>query len=115
MYWGECFRYWNPFRGMQIQGIKATIRDRYFNSACATPASVFPVLMKLKNSHMKKLETGERTGRKVYYERLLNRIWLENWMSIRNGWLWKSRENLFWVIIIRRRKDMKESEGGKNR
>ena len=37
-------------------GIKATIRDRYFNSACATPASVFPILVKLKNSHMKKLE-----------------------------------------------------------
>ena len=37
-------------------GIKATIRDRYFNSACATPASIFPVLIKLKNSHMKKLE-----------------------------------------------------------
>ena len=28
------------------QGIKSTIRDRYFNSACATPASVFPVLIK---------------------------------------------------------------------
>src|SRR5699024_8943600 len=37
-------------------GIKATIRDRYFNSACATPVSIFPVLIKLKNSHMKKLE-----------------------------------------------------------
>ena len=37
-------------------GIKSTIRDRYFNSACATPASVFPVLFKLKNSHIKKIE-----------------------------------------------------------
>ncbi|MFR2215172.1 MAG: type I-C CRISPR-associated protein Cas8c/Csd1 [Ruminococcus sp.] len=37
-------------------GINATIRDRYFNSACATPASVFPILIKLKNSHMKKIE-----------------------------------------------------------
>ena len=27
-------------------GIKATIRDRYFNSACATPAIVFPILFK---------------------------------------------------------------------
>ena len=34
-------------------GINATIRDRYFNSACATPASIFPVLIKLKNSHIK--------------------------------------------------------------
>ena len=50
-------------------GIKATIRDRYFNSACATPASIFPVLIKLKNSHMKKLER-DKGGAKVYYEKL---------------------------------------------
>ena len=54
-------------------GIKATIRDRYFNSACAAPASVFPVLVKLKNSHMKKLER-DKGGAKVYYEQLLTEI-----------------------------------------
>lgn len=54
-------------------GIKATIRDRYFNSACATPASVFPVLVKLKNSHMKKLER-EKASSKIYYEKLLTEI-----------------------------------------
>ncbi len=54
-------------------GIKATIRDRYFNSACATPASVFPVLVKLKNSHVKKLER-DKGGAKVYYEKLLTEI-----------------------------------------
>ena len=54
-------------------GIKATIHDRYFNSACATPASIFPVLIKLKNSHMKKLER-EKGGAKVYYEKLLTEL-----------------------------------------
>ena len=54
-------------------GIKATIRDRYFNLACATPASIFPVLIKLKNSHMKKLER-EKGGAKVYYEKLLTEL-----------------------------------------
>lgn len=54
-------------------GIKATIRDRYFNSACAMPASVFPVLLKLKNSHMKKLER-DKASSKVYYEILLTEI-----------------------------------------
>ena len=51
-------------------GIKATIRERYFNSACASPASVFPVLLKLKNSHLKKLER-ERAGVKINYEKSL--------------------------------------------
>lgn len=54
-------------------GINATIRDRYFNSACASPASVFPILIKLKNSHMRKIER-ENGGAKVYYEKLLTEL-----------------------------------------
>lgn len=42
-------------------GINATIKDRFFNSACATPAAVFPILLKLSNSHLKKLDTGKTT------------------------------------------------------
>ena len=38
-----------------------------------TPASVFPVLFKLKNSHIKKLES-EKESAKVYYEKLLTQI-----------------------------------------
>ena len=40
-------------------GINATIKDRFFNSACATPAAVFPILLKLSNSHLKKLDAGK--------------------------------------------------------
>lgn len=39
-------------------GINTTIRDRYFNSACATPAVVFPQLIKLAQAHLKKLGGG---------------------------------------------------------
>lgn len=48
-------------------GINATIKDRYFNAACATPAVIFPVLFKLKNSHVRKLQPGQR----ITYERQL--------------------------------------------
>lgn len=54
-------------------GINSTVRDRYFNSACATPASVFPILLKLKNSHIKKIER-ESTGSKIYYEKILTNL-----------------------------------------
>ena len=54
-------------------GINATIKDRYFNSACATPASVFPVLFKLKESHMRKLQ-NDKKGVKIHYEKLLTRL-----------------------------------------
>lgn len=61
-------------------GIQATIRDRYFNSACATPATVFPVLIKLKNGHIKKIGR-EKEGAKRYYEKLFAEI------------MWKVDEN----------------------
>ena len=54
-------------------GIKATIRDRYFNSACATPASGFPIFIKLMNSHIKKLER-DNLGAKISYENQLTEI-----------------------------------------
>ena len=55
-------------------GINATIKDRLFNSACSTPSAVFPILLKLSNSHLKKMETGKS----IYWSRqmgdLMNRI-----------------------------------------
>lgn len=53
--------------------IKSTIRDRYFNSACTTPVSVFPILLRLKNSHIKKLER-EKAKAKEHYEKQLSGI-----------------------------------------
>lgn len=49
-------------------GINATIKDRYFNSACATPAAIFPILFKLKNSHIRKMNSK---GKVIYYEKML--------------------------------------------
>ena len=49
-------------------GINATIKDKYFNSACATPAAIFPILFKLKNSHIKKMNNG---AKEIYYEKML--------------------------------------------
>lgn len=50
--------------------INATIKDRYFNSACATPAVVFPQLIRLYQAHSKKLKEGMR----VYYEKQIAQI-----------------------------------------
>lgn len=37
-------------------GGKSTIAGRYLNSACATPASVFPLLLRLATAHLNKME-----------------------------------------------------------
>lgn len=52
---GRLFSVLESIQKEANQGINATIKDRYFNSACATPASVFPILFKLENSHKKNL------------------------------------------------------------
>lgn len=54
-------------------GINATIRDRYFNSACGTPAMVFPLLFRLKESHIRKIRNGN-PGMAVFYERILTEL-----------------------------------------
>ena len=51
-------------------GINATVKDKYFNSASATPSHTFPVLMNLTQKHLKKLDGGLR----VYYEKQLAEI-----------------------------------------
>lgn len=51
-------------------GINATIKDKYFNSACATPATIFPLLTKLSQSHLRKLEGGH----KVYFEKQIGEL-----------------------------------------
>ena len=51
-------------------GINATVKDRFFNSACATPAAVFPILLKLSNSHLKKLDAGKA----VYWTRQIGEL-----------------------------------------
>jgi len=52
-------------------GLNATIRERFYGSACATPVTVYAILLRLKNHHLAKLE---KIGRVVYFERLLGEI-----------------------------------------
>lgn len=50
--------------------INTTIKERYFNSACATPASVFPILLKLANTHLAKLDGGKA----VYFKKKMGAL-----------------------------------------
>ncbi len=51
-------------------GLNATIRDRYYGAASSTPVAVFTTLLRLKNSHLKKLPLG----RGLWFEKLLGEI-----------------------------------------
>jgi CRISPR-associated protein Csd1 len=52
-------------------GINATIRERFYGAACASPVTVFANLMRLKNHHLSKMDNK---GRVVNFERLLAEI-----------------------------------------
>ena len=43
------------------RNLKNTIRDKYFSSACATPAAVFPRLESLSTHHRRHLNPGRKT------------------------------------------------------
>jgi CRISPR-associated protein Csd1 len=52
-------------------GLNATIRDRYYGAASSNPRTVFPILNRMKNHHLGKLENR---GRAVNLERLIGEI-----------------------------------------
>lgn len=68
---GEIFAVLEKIQQEANPGINTTIRDRYFNSACTTPAMVFPILFRLKNSHIRKMETE---GKRIYYEKMITEL-----------------------------------------
>ena len=45
--------------------VNATIKDRFFSSASATPASVFPRLLRLSQHHIGKAEYGYISDRRI--------------------------------------------------
>ncbi len=53
-----------------LPGINDTIKDRYFGAASATPASVFPRLIRLSQHHLGKLEKPSR----IYHEKRIQEI-----------------------------------------
>ena len=62
---GRLFSVYEAVQQTANPGINATIKDKYFSSAPAMPASIFPVLNNLYQKHLRKLEGGQR----VYYDK----------------------------------------------
>ena len=67
---GRLFAVYEAVQETANPGINATIKDKYFNSASATPAIVMPILDNLCQKHLRKLDTGLR----IYYDRQIGQI-----------------------------------------
>ena len=62
---GRLFSVYEAVQQAANPGINTTIKDKYFNSAAAMPAGIFPVLNKLCQKHLRKLDGRQR----VYYDK----------------------------------------------
>lgn len=59
---GRLFAVLETAQRMALGRINATIRDRYFGAASATPASVFPLLLRGVQNHLGKLRKSGKGG-----------------------------------------------------
>ncbi len=57
-----------------MPGLNATIKDRYFGSASATPGVVFPRLCRLHQHHIEKLEGGLKVNREKLIQEIIGRL-----------------------------------------
>lgn len=57
-----------------LPGINATIRDRFYSSASATPASVFPRILRTYQHHLSKLNSGAKVNRERLVQEILSSI-----------------------------------------
>lgn len=67
---GRLFAVLEKIQGEALGDLNATIKDKYFSSACTTPALVFPRLLRLAQPHLAKLEDGNR----IFKEKMLQQI-----------------------------------------
>lgn len=67
---GRLFAVYEALQEAANPGINATIKDKYFNSASATPAVIFPILDNLAQKHLRKLNTPQ----KVYYDKQIGQL-----------------------------------------
>ena len=67
---GRLFAVMEMVQLRAVEGVKATIRDRFYSAASASPGVVFPRLLRTFHHHLARLEGGA----KVYFEKLVHDI-----------------------------------------
>lgn len=64
---GRMFSVFEAIQEKANPGINSTVKDKYFNSAAASPATIFPVLDNLCQKHLRKLDEGSQ----VYFGKIM--------------------------------------------
>ncbi len=72
---GRLFAVLEKVQQEAVGDVNASIKGRYFTSACASPASVFPILLRLSQHHISKAEYGYVRDNRI--EAILNLLDVE--------------------------------------
>ncbi|NOX40076.1 MAG: type I-C CRISPR-associated protein Cas8c/Csd1 [Alphaproteobacteria bacterium] len=72
---GRLFAVLERTQQAALPGLNATIRDRYFAAASATPARIFPQLTKNTTYHLSLMRKGESGGLAYVLDREMGEIW----------------------------------------
>ncbi len=67
---GRLFSVYEAVQQAANPGINTTIKDKYFNSASAIPATIFAILGNLCQKHLRKLEKGQQ----IYFNQMIGSI-----------------------------------------
>ena len=71
---GRLFAVYEGVQHAAMGNVNATIKDRYFGAASATPASVFPLLERSSVNHLASLRKGDKGGLAHWFEREIDAI-----------------------------------------
>ena len=71
---GRLFAVYEGVQRAALPNINATIKDRYFSAASATPASVFPLLERNSANHIALLRKSGKGGRAHWFEHEIDSI-----------------------------------------
>ena len=71
---GRLFAVYESIQLAALGNVNATIKDRYFGAASATPATVFPLLVRTSGHHLTSLRKNEKPGLAHWFEREIDDI-----------------------------------------
>ena len=71
---GRLFAVYENVQRAALGNVNATIKDRFFASASATPASVFPLLERNASNHIASLRKGDKGGLAHWFEKEIDSI-----------------------------------------
>ena len=71
---GRLFSVYESVQRAALGNVNATIKDRYYGAASATPASVFPLLERNSANHLASLRKGDKGGLAHWFDQEIDSI-----------------------------------------